>query len=63
MLGSQGAGVFHRRQYVFCFVLSGLLAGLTLLPWGPLEVFELKTLDVRMWARALFEDAKPRSAV
>ncbi len=58
-----GAGVIHRLQYAFCCAVSGLLAGITLLPWGPLEVFELKTLDVRMWVRAFFDEPKPRFMV
>ena len=36
----------HRRQLVFCLVASGLLSAITLLPWGPLEIFELKTLEL-----------------
>lgn len=40
-----------RRSWLACFVASGLLAALGLLLQGPLEVFELKTLDLRFLLR------------
>ncbi len=55
--------MIHPRQYLFCIVASGLLASITLLPWGPLEVFEFKTLDVRMWVRDRLDEPTPRSEV
>ncbi|MFQ5600139.1 MAG: ATP-binding protein [Candidatus Krumholzibacteriia bacterium] len=51
------------RRCLFCLVASGLLAAITLVPWGALEVFEFKTVDVRMWVRELFHDPVPRTSV
>ena len=51
------------RQCLFCLVVSGLLAGVTLIPWGALEVFEFKTVDVRMWLRERLRAPAPRTQV
>ncbi|UCE03183.1 MAG: CHASE2 domain-containing protein [Candidatus Latescibacterota bacterium] len=53
----------HPLQLAFCFIFSGLLSALALIPWGVLEVFEFKTVDVRMWVRELFREPEPRDAV
>ncbi len=51
------------RQCLFCLVASAALASVTLIPWGALEVFEFKTVDVRMWLRERFRDPAPRERV
>ncbi len=53
----------YPRHLVFCLCAAGVLAAFTLLPWGPLEVFELKTVDVRMWVRERLAPPAPRSLV
>lgn len=51
------------RQCVFCAVASGVLALITLIPWGDLEVFEFKTVDVRMRLREFGREPAPHSQV
>ncbi len=53
----------HPRLLLFCFIASGVLAAITLIPWGALEVFEFKTVDVRMWMRERFLSPAPRTGV
>ena len=43
----------QRRHLVVAFCASGLLASLCLLSLGPLDVFELKTLDLRFRLREM----------
>jgi signal transduction histidine kinase/CHASE2 domain-containing sensor protein len=51
-----------RRSWLACFVASGLLAALGLLLQGPLEVFELETLDLRFRLRERWQGS-PRPDV
>ena len=51
----------RRRSLLFCVLTSALLAALSLLPLGPFEGFELKTLDLRFRLRERWRaEAGPR---
>lgn len=51
------------RQCLFCFAASAVLAMLTWVPLGPLDVFEFKTVDVRIWVRERLRAPAPRDHV